>query len=367
MTDFPPPAPSLGSTAPPQVPVAADAPVPTAPPGAALPHAGPVDTMTPGLPPPPAPEPWPPADATVVVAGVSKAFGNLVAVSDVTFAVRPGVTALLGPNGAGKSTLIRLICGLTPPSTGSVWVAGGDPRTDQAARGRLGLVPQQDGVFEREKALDIVTLAATLSGLDDARYRAAHALATVELDPDIQRPVGTFSKGMRQRVKIAQAIVHDPTVVVLDEPLNGLDPRQRRHMIELFQRLGDQGRTVLVSSHVLEEVERFGSHVVVVAKGRLAAQGDYHAIRALMDDQPLRIRIRCTHAREVAAFLMTDGCIVGCSVAGDDEVEVTTTDARRFRRRVAVACRTHQARLSEVAPLDDDLESVFRYLVGMGP
>lgn len=346
MTDFPPPAPS---------------PVPVAPPSA------PPATPSLGLPPPPAPEPWPPADATVVVAGVSKAFGSLVAVSDVTFAVRPGVTALLGPNGAGKSTLIRLICGLTPPNTGSVWVAGGDPRIDRAARGRLGLVPQQDGVFEREKALDVVTLAASLSGLDEARYRAAHALGTVELDPDLKRPVGTFSKGMRQRVKIAQAIVHDPTVVVLDEPLNGLDPRQRRHMIELFQRLGDQGRTVLVSSHVLEEVERFGSHVVVVAKGRLAAQGDYHAIRALMDDQPLRIRIRCTGAREVAAYLVADGCIVGCTVVDDNEIEVTTTDARTFRRRVAVACRANQSRLEEVTPLDDDLESVFRYLVGMGP
>ncbi|MEM9889653.1 MAG: ABC transporter ATP-binding protein [Actinomycetota bacterium] len=374
MTDFPPPAPSLDSMTPPSSPPQAPAPgsMPAAPTPPAAPDAppapgSPTDTVTPGLPPPPAPEPWPPADSTVVVAGVSKAFGSLVAVSDVTFAVRPGVTALLGPNGAGKSTLIRLICGLTPPSTGSVWVAGGDPRTDSAARGRLGLVPQQDGVFEREKALDVVTLAATLSGLDDARYRAAHALATVELDPEMARPVGTFSKGMRQRVKIAQAIVHDPTVVVLDEPLNGLDPRQRRHMIELFQRLGDQGRTVIVSSHVLEEVERFGSHVVVVAKGRLAAQGNYHAIRALMDDQPLRIRIRCTRAREVAAFLVADGCIVGCNIVDDGELEVTTTDARTFRRRVAVACRAHQSRLEEVVPLDDDLESVFRYLVGIGP
>lgn len=315
---------------------------------------------------PPAPA-WPPSDATVVVTSLSKSFGNLVAVSDVTFAVRPGVTALLGPNGAGKSTLLRLICGLTPPSTGQVWIAGGDPRRDREARGRIGLVPQQDGVFERERALDVVTLAATLSRMGDAEDRARRALETVELDPELSRPLGAFSKGMRQRVKIAQAIVHDPAVLVLDEPLNGLDPRQRRQMISLFHRLGDEGRTVLVSSHVLEEVERFGSHVLVVAKGRLAAQGNFHAIRALMDDQPLRIRIRCQNARAVAATLVHDGSIVGCVINSADELEITTVDVRTFRRRVAVACQDQHARLEEVLPLDDDLESVFRYLVGAGP
>ncbi len=320
----------------------------------------------PPLPPPPPPDAWPPADATIVAYEVSKSFGSLVAVSDVSFAVRPGVTALLGPNGAGKSTLIRLICGLTPPSTGRVWVAGGNPRSDQAVRSRLGLVPQQDGVFERERALDVVTLAATLNRLPDAIERARRALATVELDPDLARPVGAFSKGMRQRVKIAQAIVHDPAVLVLDEPLNGLDPRQRRQMISLFHQLGEDGRTVLVSSHVLEEVERFGSHVLVVAKGRLAAQGNYHAIRALMDDQPLRIRVRCQSARAVAAALIQSGSIAGCTIIDDAQLEITTADVRAFRRQVAVACQTHQARLEEVIALDDDLESVFRYLVGAG-
>jgi ABC-2 type transport system ATP-binding protein len=282
----------------------------------------------------------------------------------VTFAVEPGVTALLGPNGAGKSTLIRLLCGLTAPSTGSVWVAGGDPRTDREARGRIGLVPQQDGVFEREAALDVVTLAAVLSGLDQPEESARWALETVELDPDLDRPLGAFSKGMRQRVKIAQAIVHDPTVLVLDEPLNGLDPRQRRHMTALFHQLGDRGCTVLVSSHVLEEVERFGSHVLVVARGRLAAQGDFHAIRSLMDNQPLRMRIRCGWARNVAATLLEAKVIDGCTVTAPNELEVTTSDAPAFRRQVAVVCRQLGSRLEEIVPLDDDLDSVFRYLVG---
>jgi ABC-2 type transport system ATP-binding protein len=187
----------------------------------------------------------------------------------------------------------------------------------------------------------------------------------VELDPELARPVGAYSKGMRQRVKIAQAIVHDPAVLVLDEPLNGLDPRQRRHMIGLFHHLGQHGRTVLVSSHVLEEVERFGSHVLVVAQGRLAAQGDYHAIRALMDDQPLRIRIRCGQARLVAASLIQSPAVVGCTVTDDSTIELTTTDVRTLRRLVAATCQYLGSRLVEVMPLDDDLESVFRYLVGI--
>jgi ABC-2 type transport system ATP-binding protein len=298
---------------------------------------------------------------------VSKSFGNVVAVSEITFAVRPGVTALLGPNGAGKSTLIRLICGQTAPTAGRVWVAGGDPRRDRHARGRIGLVPQQDGVFERERAIDVVTLAATLSGLSDQEDRARQALAVVELDPDLARPLGAYSKGMRQRVKIAQALVHEPTVVMLDEPLNGLDPRQRRHMIALFHQLGEQGRTVLVSSHILEEVERFGSHVVVVAQGRMAAQGNYRAIRAQMDDQPMRIRIHCQQARAVAATLLNTGSISGCTVVADDQLEVTTAEVRAFRLNVAIVCRHLGARLAEITPLDDDLESVFRYLIGNGP
>ncbi|MDH3293155.1 MAG: ABC transporter ATP-binding protein, partial [Acidimicrobiia bacterium] len=253
-----------------------------------------------------------PADgASVVLTEVSKSFGQLVAVSDIDLVIRPGITAILGPNGAGKSTLLRLICGLAKPSTGSVWVAGGDPRFDQEARSHIGLVPQQDGVFENQTALETVKLAATLSGLDQPEEQARRALDTVELDPELARPVGTFSKGMRQRVKVAQALVHDPSILVLDEPLNGLDPRQRRHMIELFRRLGEAGRTVLISSHVLDEVERFGSHIVVVAKGRLVAEGDFREIRTLLDNQPHRLRIQVKQARQVAAELLRLEAVVG--------------------------------------------------------
>jgi ABC-2 type transport system ATP-binding protein len=303
------------------------------------------------------------ADAVIEAGRVSKWFGDLVAVSDVSFTVGPGVTALLGPNGAGKSTMLRMIAGLTPPSQGTVRVLGHDPHRDLALTERIGLVPQQEVVFEVLSALEFVRLAAVLARLPDPDAAAHRALGIVELDGGLDRPVSTFSKGMRQRVKVAQAIVHDPDVVVLDEPLTGLDPRQRLHMIDLFHRLGDEGRCVIVSSHVLDEVERFGSRVLVIAQGRLAAEGDYRAIRDLMDDRPHRVRVRSDRARAVATGLLEAAVAVGVLIVDDDTVVVDTTDVAAFRRTVATVAAARGARLYEVAPLDDDLESVFKYLV----
>ncbi len=314
------------------------------------PHGGP------GTPPPA------PAGNRVVAQGVSKSFGSLVAVSEVSFALGPGITALLGPNGAGKSTLLRVLCGLSVPTTGTVTVAGGNPRVDAAARAQIGLVPQQDGIFERDSLTDFVRMAAILGNVPNPDQAVASALDAVELDPSLDRPLGTFSKGMRQRAKIAAAIVHDPTILFLDEPLNGLDPKQRRSMITLFHDLGEAGRTVVVSSHVLDEVERFGSNVLVIARGRLAAQGDFRAIRALMNDQPLRFRIDCTETRRVAAALITNNVASGVRIRGD-KIELTTTNAPDFRGAVAPLCQSLGARLHEMTPLDEDLESVFRYLV----
>ena len=169
---------------------------------------------------------------------------------------------------------------------------------------------------------------------------------------------------MRQRAKVAQAIVHDPTVVILDEPLTGLDPRQRRHLIDLFQQLGVEGKTVIVSSHVLDEVERFGSRVLVMAQGRLAAEGDYHAIRDLMDDRPHRVRLRADRARELATALFERGSVLAVRMDDEDTALVDAVDAARLRRDVVVVAAEAGIRLHEVTPLDDDLESVFRYLVG---
>ncbi len=305
--------------------------------------------------------PVPPA-GMVEVHGVSKFFGDVVAVSDVTFAVRAGVTALLGPNGAGKSTLFRMMCGLTPPSRGTVRVLGADARRNRDVRGRIGLSPQQDALFDRLDALEFVTIAAATQGVADPEAAGRHALGIVELDPDDHRPVSGYSKGMRQRTKLAAALVHDPEVLILDEPLSGLDPVQRRRMIELLEDLGAQGRCVLVSSHVLEEVARLGSRILVIAQGRLVASGDYRELRELMDDRPHRISIEADRPRDLAAALVSSGTVVGVRIEGD-VVVADTLQADRLGREVAPLAKYLGARLRQVIPLDEDLESVFRYLV----
>jgi len=302
------------------------------------------------------------ATSMIAVNDVSKFFGSVVAVSEVTFSVDAGVTALLGPNGAGKSTLFRMLCGLTPPSRGNVVVLGADPRHDCAVRGQISLVPQQDALFDHLDASGFVGFAARTHAVKDPAGAAAGALAAVGLSDVGSKPVGQFSKGMRQRVKIAAALVNDPEVLILDEPLAGLDPVQRKKMIALFHRLGDEGRCVLVSSHVLDEVARLGSRVLVIAQGRLIASGDYRDLRDLMDDRPHRIRVAASDPRRLASALVDHGLATGLSL-DDKNVLVDTLDVDAFGRQLAVLAVELNIRLTEVSPLDDDLESVFRYLV----
>jgi ABC-2 type transport system ATP-binding protein len=299
----------------------------------------------------------------IAAESVSKWFGALVAVSDVSFDVGPGVTALLGPNGAGKSTMFRMLTGLARPSKGSVRVLGRDPRTDPGVARRIGLVPQQEGVFEPLTACEFVALSARLQGVPDPVGAAVAALETVQLDPSDSRRLPAYSKGMRQRVKVAQAIVHEPAVLVLDEPLTGLDPRQRMDMVALFRRLGNEGRCVLVSSHVLKEVERLGSQVLVMSQGRLAAAGDFRELRALMDDRPMRVRVRTDRPSRLAGGLIEAGVAVGVRLDGAEVLELDTHDARALARALAPEARKRDARLFEVHPLDADLEGVFRYVV----
>jgi len=303
------------------------------------------------------------AAPTIEVEQVSKWFGPVVALSEVSCSVGPGVTALLGPNGAGKSTLLRVLCGLTRPSRGNVRILGQRPGRDLALNRNIGLVPQQESLFDPLTARAFVALGAELHGLRDPTGAATEALRLVDLDPSDPRPVRTYSKGMRQRVKVAQALVHEPQVVFLDEPLEGLDPRQRLRMIELFRRLGDDGLTVLVSSHVLDEVERFGSRVLVIAQGRLAAEGDFRAIRELMEDRPHRLRIGTNRPAALAAGLLGTGAAIGAWVEGSSSILVDTVKVAGLRASVAGVARAADAQLRELVPVDDDLESVFRYLV----
>jgi ABC-2 type transport system ATP-binding protein len=295
---------------------------------------------------------------------VSKWFGDVVAVNGISFSLGPGVAALLGPNGAGKSSMLRMLSGLTRPSRGAVRVLGVDPRAVIGVRRQIGVAPQQETLFEVSSALEFVRLSAVLHRLPEPEAAARSALAWVELDPDDHRPIATYSKGMRQRVKLAQAVVHDPKVLFLDEPLTGLDPRQRNHMIDLVHTLGAAGKCVVVSSHVLEEVERFGSRILMMTQGKLAAEGDFHAIRDLMDDRPHRIHVRTDEPRTLGGALLAAALVDAVQLDGGDAVTVETTDVRAFRRGVLPIARQAAAAVSEIRPLDDDLESVFRYLVG---
>jgi len=299
---------------------------------------------------------------TVEVRGLGRWFGSVVALSGVSFDIRPGVTALLGPNGAGKSTLFRILCGLANPSQGTVRILGENPRANPGLARRIGIAPQQEALFERQTVLEFVLLAARLHRLPEPLRAARRAIDLVELNGRDPRPLSTYSKGMRQRVKLAQALVHDPDLVVLDEPLEGLDPRQRLRAISLFRSLGEQGRTVIISSHVLDEVERFGSRILVIAQGRLVAEGNFHDIRDLMDDRPRLLRVGTDRPAQLAAGLLSAGVVQGAHL-GDGTIQVETSDASTFRRSIAGVARDAGARLTEVVALDEDLESVFAYLV----
>jgi ABC-2 type transport system ATP-binding protein len=299
----------------------------------------------------------------IEIKNVAKWYGGVVALSGLTANIGRGLTSLLGPNGAGKSSLIRIMCGLTSPSQGSVRVLGKDPRSSGEIRRAIGLVPQQERLPPGVNALEFVAMAASLEGMPDPTGAARKAIETVELDPDDGRHLSSYSKGMRQRVKIAQAIVHGPRILILDEPLNGLDPRQRSRMAQLFIRLGEEDRCVLVSSHVLEEVQELSSTVLVLAEGKLAAEGDFHAIRQLLDDRPHRIRLRSSDPLRLASGLMGSGTVSAVQTAGDNAIVIDTWTVSPFRRRLPRLAQELGVRLLELAPLDDDLESVFRYLV----
>jgi ABC-2 type transport system ATP-binding protein len=282
-------------------------------------------------------------------------------VGDVSFVLEPGVTGLLGHNGAGKSTAIRLATGLARPDEGAVRVNGLDPRRSGAARGAIGVVPDGDGLWSGLTARGVVEACARLRGVKDATGAARAALATVDLTDVAERDVKGFSQGMRQRVKIAQALVHQPQVLILDEPLNGLDPQQRETVIALLQRLGAEGVATLFSSHVLGEVERVADNVLVLVNGRLVAEGAPHALRELMDERPRRVQIAASPARPLGAALAGLPGVEQLEIA-DAALIVETSDPVGLARalpQLAVDCGCS---IGAIESTDEDLESVYGYL-----
>jgi ABC-2 type transport system ATP-binding protein len=301
------------------------------------------------------------AEPTIEVANVSKWFGQKVAVSGLSCSFGPGVTGLLGPNGAGKTTLFRMISGLTSVSNGTIRVLGKNPRTDVSVFASVALVPDEDAVYDELTGRQFVRYSAKLSNVAD-RDKPEEALSIVEMSDAADRAIGGYSKGMRQRIKVAAAIVTDPDVLILDEPLNGTDPIQRAHLIQLFEGFGEQGRTVIVSSHVLEEVERVSDRVVAIVDGRLAAAGSVEAIRAAMHDIPYVVRISTDTPRELGAALFRSSSAVSVT-STDDGISVSTNDITTLGRDTPGIAADIGARITAFRPQDQSLESVFRYLV----
>ena len=304
-------------------------------------------------------------EATVVASRLSKWFGAKVAVSEVDCSFGPGVTGRLGPNGAGKTTLLRVLAGLLAPSSGKATILGLPPRKKHGVYRQLGFVPEDEAVYGHMTARRFVEWSAAMSKADRAPAAARHALETVHLTRDADRRLSTYSKGMRQRAKVAAALVHDPEVLLLDEPLNGTDPIQRARLIELLVGLGQEGRTIVVSSHVLAEVERMAGRVVAMVDGRVAAAGTVAALRDAMSDKPRRIRIDTDRPRPLARRLLAGEWVeaVRVDAAG---VEIRTGDARALGGDIAMAAREAGARITKVSPEDESLDSVFRYLVDLG-
>jgi ABC-2 type transport system ATP-binding protein len=320
-------------------------------------------TTLPAPPPPPAAalDPAFVADATVVATDVSVWFGQKVALSELSCSFGAGVTGLLGPNGAGKTTLMRAITGLLPVNQGHVLVDGRSPRQHREVFQRLALVPEDEAVPKGLTPRQLCAYVADLHRITDRRI-VDWALGTVDMLPAADRSMDGFSKGMRQRSKVAAALVKNPLVLVLDEPLNGADPVQRHRLIELFQRLGSEGRTVIVSSHVLHEVEAMADRVIVVVRGRLAAAGGHRAIRDTMDQVPRQVLVRSEGNRRLAAALLANDAVAGVTLDGDALV-ISSTRARELAVVLPRAAQELGVSITEVRPLDDSLESLFRELV----
>jgi ABC-2 type transport system ATP-binding protein len=300
--------------------------------------------------------------STIELRNVSRWYGNVVAINDITMTVGPGVTGLLGPNGAGKSTLLHLISGFLEPSRGELTVAGAASWRNPGIYRTLGLVPERPAVYPFLTGLEFVRATARLHKLADPDRSAGRAIAIVEMADAQDRKISTYSKGMRQRIKVAAALVHDPEILLLDEPFNGMDPRQRLHMMDLLETLGDEGRTILFSSHILEEVERLSGTIQVIVAGRLAASGDFRAIRRLMTSRPHMFLVRTSDDRRLGAALIGRPSVTGVEMSGRG-LQVKASDYGAFSREIAGLTREQGIQLRELLPEDESLESVFAYLV----
>ena len=305
-------------------------------------------------------------NAQVVAAdGVSKWYGQVIGLNDVTVSLPPGISGLLGPNGAGKSTLLKLVTGQLKPSKGTVRVLGEPIWGNPAAYRRIGYCPDHDGFYERMSGRDWLTALLRLGGFDEAAAGAAarQALETVDLAAAAGKKIGAYSKGMRQRLKLAQAIAHDPDLLVLDEPLAGLDPIARRRVIRVIRDRGRAGRSVVVSSHVLHEIELMTSNILLLHNGKILAEGDVHQIRDLIDEHPHTVRITASEPRRLARHLLDWPHVIAMQLQDGAVVAQTNRPDAFYTELTALAAGDATGAVGEVTSPDDNLQAVFSYLV----
>jgi ABC-2 type transport system ATP-binding protein len=300
---------------------------------------------------------------SIEVRNVSKWFGSVVAVNDVSFQVQPGITGLLGPNGAGKSTILHMITGKSSASEGEVTVLGQQARDNPELYRSVGVMSEHEAVYAFYTGREFVEFAARLHSLDPTDEAVDRAIGLVGLEDAQQRKLGTYSRGMKQRMRLAAALVHDPQVLILDEPLNGTDPRQRLEFHDAMTKLAEQGKTILISSHILEEVETLASTILLMVSGKLVAAGDFRAIREKLDEQAYKVRVVTDSPRRMAAALVGVDDIDSVSIGGEGELTVLSRNVGTLQRSIPRLAQENGIRLMRVEPLDDSLESIFSYVV----
>ena len=304
-----------------------------------------------------------PNGATIEVVEVSKWFGNVVAVNDVSLKVHPGITGLLGPNGAGKTTLLYMIAGLSSCSRGDITVLDQAVRDNPDLYLRVGFMPEHESIYPFLTGRQLVETSAKLHGVSDVSDAADRAVEMVGLQDAQNRSMGGYSRGMRQRMRLAAALVHDPDVIILDEPLNGTDPRQRIEFQDSMERLASEGKTILISSHILEEVETLAGRILLMLSGKLAASGDFRAIRARLDEYAYQVRVVVDRPNEMASAIIGMDSIDSVAFSDDRSLIVHSRDVAALQTSLPRLAQKRGIRLIRVEPLDESLESLFEYMV----
>ena len=301
----------------------------------------------------------------IVADHVSKWYGQVIGLNDVTLQVSPGITGLLGPNGAGKSTFMKLITGQLKPSKGTIRVLGEPIWRNPALYTRIGFCPEQDAFYERMTGHEWVAALVRLNGVADATATgmARRAIEVVDLSDAADKKIGAYSKGMRQRIKLAQALAHDPELLILDEPLAGMDPLARRKTIRLIKEWGRAGRSVIVSSHILHEIESMTSNILLINQGRILAEGDVHQIRDLIDEHPHTVHVKADETRALARALLAEDHVLSLKFESDALVVQTGRPDAFYARLTALAASGELGAIHEVTSPDDNLQAVFKYLV----